>query len=96
MHQIISHDVAPADLIVKQRDLWKGAFLPAFVLIVIVISVVLLYPGLPLIHFGRVRKYDLEMGLLGNRFQVVINIMMKFMSVADNLGCNHVCCNVLS
>jgi len=90
MHQVIGHDIAPADLVVKLGDLRKSAFLAAFVLVVVVLASVLFYPGFPLVHFFRCRKNDLKKSLFLNRLQVVINIMVEFMAVTDNLRCDHI------
>jgi hypothetical protein len=83
MQQVIGHDIAPADLVMKHGYFRELAFLFAFFLVVLV-------PLFKEVHFGRFRKNDLEEGFLGNLFQVVVHVMVVLMAVANDLGSYHV------
>lgn len=89
MHQVVGHDIAPANFIMKHRDRRELTFLAAFVFIVIVLPAMLLYPVFKQIHFCGIRKNHFKKGFFLNRLKIVVNIMVEFMPVADNFGGYH-------
>lgn len=89
MHQVIGHDIAPADFIMEHGYFGKFSFLAAFLFIVIIFSFMPAYPFPEYIKFIRVGEYDFEMSFLFNRFQVIIEVMMVFMAVAYNFCGKH-------
>lgn len=87
LDEVVGHQVAPADLLPEGLYLRECAALAAVRLVVVVFAVMLLTPFRKQVHFGRVGEHDLEMGFLRNRFQVVVQVMMMFVTMADDLGC---------
>ena len=90
VHQVISHDIAPTDLVMKHRHFGELTILSALFFIIIVLAVVLGYPFFKQVHFGRLRKNDLEKSFLAYLFQVVVHVMVVLMAMADDLGGYHI------
>ena len=90
MEQVIPHNIAPADFVFEAFYFRYRSALAAIVLVIIILTFMLLAPFLPLFHFQRIRKNNLEKGFFLYRLQVVVYIMMVLMPVADDLSCCHV------